>query len=47
MAGKQIGLNLVHYFMPLVTVKRKLDVLNADFKDVLKYYTNKPEDVLL
>lgn len=43
MAGKQIGLNLVHTFKPIVTVKRKLDRLNVEYKELLDYYTAKPE----
>lgn len=38
MACKQVGLNIVEYLKPLLTIKPKISKINADYQDVIDSY---------
>ena len=39
-------MNLVHWLLPIFTVKRRVDKLDGEYKDVLDYYTAKPSELV-
>lgn len=38
-------MNLVHWLLPIFTVKRRVDKLNREYEDVLHHYSAKPNEI--
>jgi len=38
MACKQVGLNIVEYIKPLLTIKPKINKITAEYQDVIQNY---------
>ena len=47
LVGKQIALNLVEYYMPIIMSKKKLEEHNDEYAEILKLYDDTERENLM